>query len=52
MTRAFRQSAVGGKKFDDVMKSLALRMSSMAVAAAFRPIAQELPAAWASCSPA
>jgi len=42
MTRAFQQSVVGGKQFDDVLKSLALRLSSMAVAAAFRPIAQNI----------
>lgn len=39
MTRAFQQSVVGGRQFDDVLKSLALRLSSMAVAAAFKPIA-------------
>jgi phage-related minor tail protein len=39
MTRAFNQSVIGGKQFDDVLKSLALRLSSMAVAAAFKPIA-------------
>ena len=39
MTRAFTQASVGGKQFDDVLKSLALRMSSMAVAQAFKPIA-------------
>src|SRR4051812_22935346 len=42
MTQAFTQSAVGGKQFDDVLKSLALRISSMAVAAAFKPLASGL----------
>jgi phage-related minor tail protein len=39
MTRAFSQSVVGGRQFDDVLKSLVLRLSNMAVAAAFKPIA-------------
>jgi phage-related minor tail protein len=39
MSRAFSQAATGGKQFDDVLKGLALRLSSMAVAAAFKPIA-------------
>ncbi|HVV63283.1 MAG TPA: phage tail tape measure protein [Pseudolabrys sp.] len=39
MTRAFSQAASGGKQFDDVLKSLALRISSLTVAAAFQPIA-------------
>lgn len=39
MTRAFTQATVGGKQFDDVLKSMALRISSMAVSAAFKPIA-------------
>ena len=38
MSQAFTQSVVGGKQFDDVLKSLALRISSMAVAAAFKPL--------------
>jgi phage-related minor tail protein len=42
MTRAFQQSAVGGRQFDDVLKSLALRLSNMAVAAAFKPISQNI----------
>ncbi|HET7848734.1 MAG TPA: phage tail tape measure protein [Pseudolabrys sp.] len=42
MTRAFTQAAAGGKQFDDVLKSLALRMSSLALAAAFKPIASGL----------
>jgi hypothetical protein len=39
MARAFSQATVGGKQFDDVLKSLALRLSSLAVTAAFKPIA-------------
>jgi phage-related minor tail protein len=39
MSRAFNQSVVGGKQLDDVLKGLALRISSMTVAAAFKPIA-------------
>ncbi|MBN8966403.1 MAG: phage tail tape measure protein [Rhizobiales bacterium] len=39
MSRAFTQSASGGRQFDDVLKSLALRMSSLVVTAAFKPIA-------------
>lgn len=39
MSQAFTQSVVGGKQFDDVLKSLALRLSNMAVAAAFKPLA-------------
>jgi phage-related minor tail protein len=39
MTRAFNQSVVGGKQFDDVLRSLGLRLSSLVVSAAFKPIA-------------
>ncbi len=39
MSQAFTQSVVGGKQFDDVLKSLALRLSNLAVTAAFRPLA-------------
>lgn len=39
MTRAFTQATVGGKQLDTVLQQLALRMSSMVVAQAFRPIA-------------
>jgi phage-related minor tail protein len=42
MSRAFTSSIVGGKQFDDVLKGLALRLSSMALTAAFRPLAQAL----------
>ena len=39
MSRAFVQSTSGGKQFDDVMKSLALRLSSLTVTAALKPVA-------------
>src|ERR1019366_49487 len=39
MTRAFTQATAGGKQFDSVLQSLALRISSLAVAQAFKPIA-------------
>jgi phage-related minor tail protein len=42
MSRAFGQSVVGGKQFDDVLKSLALRLSNLAVTAAFKPLASGL----------
>lgn len=40
MSQAFVQSTAGGKQFDDVLKGLALRISSMALTAAFKPLAQ------------
>jgi phage-related minor tail protein len=45
MSQAFTQSVVGGKQFDDVLKSLVLRLSNMAVAAAFKPLAGGLASA-------
>src|SRR4051812_2545428 len=39
MSRAFSQSTSGGKQFDDVLKSLALRLSSLSVTAALTPVA-------------
>jgi len=42
MATAFTQAAIGGRALDDVLKGLARRLSSMAVSAAFRPIAQGL----------
>jgi phage-related minor tail protein len=42
MTRAFTQATAGGRALDDVLKSLALRMSSLAVAQAFRPISDNI----------
>jgi hypothetical protein len=40
MARAFTQATVGGRQFDDVLKSLALRLSNLAVTQAFKPITQ------------
>jgi phage-related minor tail protein len=42
MSRAFNQSVIQGKQLDDVLKGLALRLSNMAVTAAFKPIAAGL----------
>ena len=42
MTQAFSASVTGGKQFDDVLKNLALRLSSLAVANSFKPIAKGL----------
>lgn len=39
MAQAFTQAASGGKRFDDVLKSLALRLSKLAVTQAFKPLA-------------
>ncbi len=38
MTAAFSSSVTGGKQFDDVLKSLALRISNLAVRMAFKPL--------------
>ncbi|MEW6451156.1 MAG: phage tail tape measure protein [Pseudomonadota bacterium] len=43
MTTAFMQSANSGKQFDEVLKSLALRMSDNAVNSAFQSITSKLP---------
>ncbi|MGC1467725.1 MAG: phage tail tape measure protein [Pseudolabrys sp.] len=42
MTRAFTQATTGGKQFDTVLQSLALRISGLAVTQAFKPIASGL----------
>jgi phage-related minor tail protein len=42
MTSAFTSAVAGGKRFDDVLKSLALRLSNMALTAAFKPLTQGL----------
>jgi phage-related minor tail protein len=42
MTRAFSSAALGGKQLDDILRSLALRMSSMALSAALKPITSGL----------
>jgi phage-related minor tail protein len=41
MTRAFAQATTGGKQFDDVLKSLALRLSNLTVQQAFKPLAKD-----------
>src|SRR5690606_34081608 len=41
-TRAFSMSIVGGKQFDDVLKSLGLRLSDIALKIAFRPLERAL----------
>ena len=38
MTRAFGQAASGGKQFDDVLKSVALSLSKLAVQSALKPL--------------
>ncbi|MBN9025771.1 phage tail tape measure protein [Kaistia nematophila] len=38
ISRAFRDAVVGGKEFDDILKGLALRLSTMALNAALKPI--------------
>jgi phage-related minor tail protein len=38
MARAFASASVAGRNFDEVLKSLALRISSLAVADAFKPL--------------
>lgn len=42
MTGAFTASVVGGKQFDDVLKSLTLRLSDMAVRLAFKPLEKSI----------
>ncbi len=42
MTKAFHDATAGGKQFDDVLKSMALRLSNLAVQSAFRPIAKDI----------
>ena len=42
MSRAFTQAAIGGRSLDQVLRMLVLRMSSMALTMAFKPLAQGL----------
>jgi phage-related minor tail protein len=42
MTGAFSRAAVNGKQFDDVLKSLALRLSDLALKMALRPLTKSL----------
>jgi phage-related minor tail protein len=46
MTKAFAQATTGGKQFDDVLKSLTLRLSNLAVQNAFKPLARDLAKGW------
>jgi phage-related minor tail protein len=39
MSRAFTQAASGSKQFDDVLRALALRLSSLVLTSALKPIA-------------
>lgn len=42
MSKAFRDAVSGGKQFDDLLKSLALKLSSLAVTNAFKSVAKGL----------
>ena len=42
MSKAFADATAGGKRFDDVLRQLALRLSDMAVAKAFQQLARNL----------
>jgi phage-related minor tail protein len=42
MTSAFAQSVTGGRQFDDVLKSLALRISDLSLKLALKPLTQGL----------
>lgn len=42
MTGAFTASVVGGRQFDDVLKSLTLRLSDLAVRMAFKPLEKSI----------
>ena len=42
MTQAFSASVTGGKQFEDVLKSLALRLSDLALKLAFKPLEKSL----------
>lgn len=42
MTQAFAVSVTGGKQFDDVLKSLTLRLSSLSVNLALRPLQKSI----------
>ena len=42
MSKAFADATTGGKKFDDVLRQLALRLSDVTVAQAFQPLARNL----------
>jgi lambda family phage tail tape measure protein len=42
MSKAFSDATTGGKKFDDVLRQLALRLSDMTAAQALQPLARNL----------
>ena len=42
LTKAFTDATTGAKQFDDVLKTMALRLSAMTVQQAFKPIAKDL----------
>lgn len=42
MSRALADATAGGKKFDDVLRQLALRLSDMTLAQAFQPLARNI----------
>lgn len=42
ISKAFAQATTGGKQFDDVLKQLALKLSSMAVTQAAKPLSKSL----------
>jgi len=42
MSKAFSDAVAGGKQFDTVLKSLALRLSSMALTNAFKPLFKQI----------
>jgi len=42
ISKAFAQASSGGKQFDDVLKQLALKLSSMAVTQAAKPLSKSL----------
>jgi phage-related minor tail protein len=48
ITKAFQQATTGGKQFDDVLKSLTLKLSNLAVQNAFKPVAKTLAGDWQS----
>lgn len=41
-TKAFTDVVAGGKKFDDVLKSVGLRLSALAVQQAFKPVSKNI----------
>ncbi|NEV76993.1 phage tail tape measure protein [Rhodopseudomonas sp. BR0C11] len=51
MTSAFSQAVTGGKQFEDVLKSLALKVSDLALKAALKPLTTSLATGLASRFP-